>query len=144
MQREDAYLFPVDDLWRVAYERATVRTSPEGIMAVGPEWERLRKVKRMSRCHKPLGVFIIRITCAKRRHTLQPYFYSREDISLLQLCQNFGKPSDTRSASSTPSFRGPSLIGVWMNPFTFATRILFATFSLKTHPVFYPRCTHPA
>ncbi len=48
MQREDAYLFPVDDLWRVAYERATVRTSPEGIMAVGPEWKRLRKVKRIN------------------------------------------------------------------------------------------------
>jgi hypothetical protein len=37
MQRGDAYLFPVDELWRVAYERATARTSLEDIMGVGIE-----------------------------------------------------------------------------------------------------------
>jgi hypothetical protein len=37
MQSGDAYLFPADVLWRVAYERATARTSLEDIMAVGTE-----------------------------------------------------------------------------------------------------------
>jgi hypothetical protein len=37
LQRGDAYLFPVDELWRVAYERVTARTNLEDIMAVGIE-----------------------------------------------------------------------------------------------------------
>lgn len=41
LQRGYAYLFPVDELWRVAYERATARTNLEDIMAVGIEWKRL-------------------------------------------------------------------------------------------------------
>lgn len=46
MQRGGAYLFPVDESWRVAYERATVRMNLEDIMAVRIEWnERLERLR---------------------------------------------------------------------------------------------------